>query len=76
MDTRVISHKVSCTHLLESRVSEGVEKKEGYREAGHAFVACSCFYEGLALHQLAESGHDVVETSLGAPPQASRWHPR
>ena len=39
VDKRVISHKVNCTHLLESTVCEGVEK-EGNGEAGHVFVAC------------------------------------
>ena len=41
MYTRVISHEVSCTPLLESTVSKGVEK--GRRDMGkavHAFVAC------------------------------------
>lgn len=75
MDTRVISHKVNCTHLLESTVCEGVEKEGGKWGGRTCLCSLLVFYEGLALAQLAESGHNVVETSLCAPPQASRWHP-
>lgn len=45
---------------------------------GGKWRICLCsllvFYVGLALAQLAESGHDASEMSLCAPPQASHWH--
>lgn len=75
MDTRIINQKVKCTHLLESTVCEGVEKEVGKWGGRTCLCSLLVFYKGLALTQLAESGHDVVESSLVAPPQASRWHP-
>lgn len=74
-DARVISHKVNCTHLLQSTVCEGVEKEGGKWGGRTCLCSLLVFYEGLAVTQLAELGNDVVESSPGAPPQASLWHP-
>lgn len=73
MDTRVISRKVNCTHLLEFTECEGVEKEGGKWGGWTCLCSLLVFYEGLELTQLAELDHDVVEMSLVAPPQASSW---
>lgn len=45
------------------------------QEGGTCVYSQPVFYEGLAWTQLADVDHDVVETVLAAPLQASCWHP-
>lgn len=54
---------------------EGVEEEGVKQEGGTCVYSQPVFYEGLAQTQLADVDHDVVETILAAPLQASCWHP-